>query len=430
MSNKAKQVNRLNRRKVLKGAAATAGLAAGFQVIGAPTIWAQNIRDITLNHTGMSYSVLIDIARQATEDLGFTVEMSVTDHSGLLNRMATQPDSLDIADSEIWQTKVYVPQGATQAVDTTRIDLWDKITPIYTQGQFAGAEVSREGDSPFEIMYRDSKDGTSFHDGPTQWATFMPGVYNADTLGIRPDLIGRPIESWAELFNSEFAGKAAIQNIPTIGIMDAIMAMEAAGLQTYGDRGNPTRAEIDATIGKLIELKRANHWRALWNTFDESVNLMAAGEVVIQSMWSPAVTAVRTQGIDVQYVSLKEGLRGWGNGLALMSHLDGLKLDAAYEYLNWYLSGWMGGFIAKQGYYISVPETARNFLTDNEWGFFYQGEAATDTVTSPTGEVTNQAGETRDGGSYEQRFSQVAVWNNLMDEADFLFSKWNEFNAA
>lgn len=430
MRNKTKHVSSLSRRKVLKGAAATAGLAAGSQVIGAPTIWAQNIKDITLNHTGMSYSVLIDIARQATEDLGFTVEMSVTDHSGLLNRMATDSSSLDIADSEIWQTKVYVPQGLTQTIDPSRINLWDKITPIYTEGQFAGAEVSREGDSPFEIMYRDSKDGTTFHDGPTEWATFMPGVYNADTLGIRPDLIGRPIESWAELFNSEFAGKTAIQNIPTIGIMDAIMAMGAAGLQTYGDRGNPTRAELEATIDKLIELKRAGHWRALWNSFDESVNLMASGEVVIQSMWSPAVTAVRTQGINVEYVSLKEGLRGWGNGLALMSHLDGLKLDAAYEYLNWYVSGWMGGFIAKQGYYISVPETARNFLTDNEWGFFYGGAAATDTITSPTGEVTNQAGETRDGGSYEKRFSEVAVWNNLMDEADFLFSKWSEFNAA
>ena len=422
--------SKVSRRKVLKGAAATAGAVAGSQVIGAPVIWAQNIRDITLNHTGMSYSVLIDIARQASEDLGFNVEMSVTDHGGLLNRMANEPTSLDIADSEIWQTKIYVPQGVTQAVDVSKIDLWDKITPIYTDGRFAGAEVSREGDSPFEFMYRDSIDGTTFHDGQTDWATFMPGVYNADTLGIRPDLIGREISSWSELFNPEFAGKTAIQNIPTIGIMDAIMAAQASGRVNYVDRGNPTRDELAATIDALIELKRDGHWRALWNTFDESVNLMAAGEVVIQSMWSPAVTAVRSQGINVEYVSLDEGLRGWGNGMALMSHLDGLKLDAAYEYLNWYLSGWMGGFIAKQGYYISVPETAQNFLTDNEWGFFYQGEAASAPITSPTGDVTNQAGERRDGGSYANRFANVAVWNNLPDEADFLFSKWNEFSAA
>ena len=64
---------------------------------------------------------------------------------------------------------------------------------------------------------------------------------------------------------------------------------------------------------------------------------MASGEVVIQSMWSPAVTAVRTRGIDCDYAPLKEGYRGWAAGLGLMRHLDGLKRDAAYEYLNWYI---------------------------------------------------------------------------------------------
>jgi putative spermidine/putrescine transport system substrate-binding protein len=417
----------VSRRSVLKGGAAIAGVTA---VTGFPTVWAQNIKDITLNHTGMSYSTIADIGRQATLDLGFKVEMSVTDHPGLTNRMIQDPNSIDIADAEIWQTKVFVPAGVTQAVDPKKIALWDKITTLYTQGTFAGQPVSREGDSPFEFMYRDSIDGTSFHDGPSDWATFLPGAFNADTLGIRPDLIDRPITKWGDLLSDEFKGKTAIQNIPTIGIMDAIMACESAGFVTYGDKGNPTQEELTQTIAKLIELKRAGHWRALWNTFDESVNLMAAGEVVIQSMWSPAVTAVRTQGINCVYQPLEEGYRGWGNGLALMSHLEGIKLDAAYEYLNWYISGWVGGFIAKQGYYISVPEMAKNFLNENEWGFFYEGKAATADITSPTGEKTNSAGEIRDGGSFEERFAKVGVWNNLMDEAEFLFAKWNEFNAA
>ena len=79
----AKPQQGLTRRKLLKGSAAAVGVAAGSGVItGFPTVWAQNIKDITLNHTGMSYSTLIDIARQATKDLGFTVEMSVTDHPG------------------------------------------------------------------------------------------------------------------------------------------------------------------------------------------------------------------------------------------------------------------------------------------------------------------------------------------------------------
>src|SRR5688500_6696366 len=412
----------VTRRSVVTGGAA---VASATLVTGFPTVWAQNLSDITLNHTGMSYSTLAEIGRQATQDLGFEVTMSVTDHPGLTNRMINDPEAVDIADMEIWQTKIAVPQGVLQAIDISKITNWSQLTPPYTEGTFMGKEVSRQGDSPFEFQYLESEDATSFADGKTEWATFVPGVYNADTLGIRPDLVGREVTSWADLISPDFTGKTAIQNIPTIGIMDAIMALEAAGEITYSDKGNPTREELEATINRLIELKRAGHWRALWNTFDESVNLMAAGEVVIQSMWSPAVTAVQLQGIDCVYQPLKEGYRGWGNGLALMSHLEGLKLDAAYEYLNWYISGWVGGFIAKQGYYISVPEAAKAHLTDNEWGFFYEGKAATEPITGPTGEVTNKPGAVRDGGSYEERFSKVAVWNNLMDEAEFLYQKWN-----
>jgi putative spermidine/putrescine transport system substrate-binding protein len=422
-----KNTKGISRRSVLKGGAAIAGATA---ITGFPTVWAQTIKDITLNHTGMSYSTIADIARQASKDLGFKVEMSVVDHPGLTNRLVNDPKSIDIADMEIWQAKFAVPQGVTQAVDIKKIKNWGDLTPLYTEGKFAGKEVSRQGDAPIEFMYRDSKDAKTFSKSPTGWATFVPSVYNADTLGIRPDLVGRPITSWADLISSDFKGKAAIQNIPTIGIMDAIMALESAGEVKYADKGNPTQDELSKTIAKLIELKKAKHFRALWNTFDESVNLMAAGEVVIQSMWSPAVTAVRTQGIKCTYQPLKEGYRGWGNGLALLGHLEGKKLDAAYEYLNWYNSGWVGGFIAKQGYYSANVKTAMAALTPNERGFFYEGKPATADITSPTGEKTNSAGDVRDGGSYEERFSKVAVWNNLMDQAEFLFAKWNEFSAA
>ena len=421
----------ITRRSVLKGGAAAAGVAAGSGVLsGFPTIWAQNIKDVTLRHVGQSYSTIIQIGEQATKDLGFKVEMGLTDHAGFLNRVAGQPRTIDVADFEIWQRIQTVPRGLYQGIDVNRIKHWDKMTTIYTQGTFNGKPVSRVGVSPVEVMYLPSKDGKTFSDTPTQWATMMPGVFNADTLGIRPDLIGRPIESWAELINPEFSGKAAIQTTPAIGIMDAAMAFQASGEVKYGDMGNMTKTEIDRTIKLLIDLKRDGHWRALWANFDQSVNLMASGEVVIQSMWSPAVTAVRSQGVEVFYVPLKEGYRGWGNGLSLMFHLEGLKLDAAYEYLNWYNSGWMGGFIAKQGYYLGVRETAKAFLTDNEWGYWYAGKKATDTIVSPFGDAMEQAGHGRDGGSFEERFSQIAVWNTFMDEARYMNRKWNEFITA
>src|SRR5438034_10532997 len=77
----------LSRREVLKGAAATAGMIAGSGAIGGfPTIWAQNLKDIKLVQVGGSYSAIIDIAKQATKDLGFQVEMQTGAHDALLNR--------------------------------------------------------------------------------------------------------------------------------------------------------------------------------------------------------------------------------------------------------------------------------------------------------------------------------------------------------
>ena len=418
---------KISRRNLVAGGAAIAGSAA---VSGFPMVWAQKLKDITLNHTGMSYSTLADIGKQAEKDLGFKVEMSVVDHPGLLNRVSNDPKSIDVADVEIWQNKVLIPQKVLQGIEIAKIKNWGDLTSLYTDGTFAGKQVSREGDSPIEFIYRRSVDDGGPSAAKTDWVNFLPGVFNADTLGIRPDLVGRNITTWADLISPDFKGKTAIQNIPTNGIMDAMMAFESAGQLKYRDKGNPTQDELAATIAKLIMLKKAGHFRALWSTFDESINLMASGEVVIQSMWSPAVTAVQAQGIKCTYQPLKEGYRGWGNGLSLLGHVAGLKRDAAYEYLNWYNSGWVGGFIAKQGYYSSNPKTAMAALTENERGFFYEGKAATADITSPTGKKTNSAGDKRDGGSFEERFSKVAVWNNLMDQAEFLYAKWNEFNAA
>jgi putative spermidine/putrescine transport system substrate-binding protein len=227
-----------------------------------------------------------------------------------------------------------------------------------------------------------------------------------------------------------FKGKTSILNIPSIGIMDAAMICESMGEITYGDKGNMTREEIDKTIAVLTEAKNAGQFRAFWKTFDESVNLMASGEVIIQSMWSPAVAAVRSKGIPCVYQPLEEGYRAWGGGIGLARHLSGLELDAAYEYINWYLSGWVGAYLNRQGYYSACLETAREFMTPEEWAFWMEGKPAEGDILSPDGKVMEKAGAVRDGGSFEERMGRVACWNAVMDEDRYMVTKWNEFIAA
>src|SRR2546425_1835666 len=107
--------------------------------------------------------------------------------------------------------------------------------------------------------------------------------------------------------------------------MDAEKAIESRGDVKYGDKGTITKEEIDKTIKILIGAKKSGQFRAFRTTFDESVNLMAAGEVVIQSMWSPAVTAVRAPGIPCYYVTLHESYRAWASCIPPTRHLTGLK---------------------------------------------------------------------------------------------------------
>ncbi|OHV77025.1 PotD/PotF family extracellular solute-binding protein [Rhizobium sp. LCM 4573] len=424
-----KKAKGISRRSLLKTASAAAGLAAGSGVItGFPTIWAQN--PITLRQFGTGVSNLNAIAQKCKEDLGITLEMAATDSDAAAQRAVTQPNSYDIADVEYWIAKKVYPAGVLQPMDVKKLKYFDKIVPLFINGKLAPESVVAQGTAPHTVGFVESQDAKSFATEPTEWMTMVPTIYNADTLGIRPDLVGRQITTWADLMDPAYKGKTSILNIPSIGIMDAAMIMEAMGELKYADKGNMTTDEIDKTIDFLIKAKQEGQFRAFWKSFDESVNLMASGEVVIQSMWSPAVAAVRSKGIPCVYQPLKEGYRAWGGGLGLAAHLKGAQLDAAYEYINWYLSGWVGAYLNRQGYYSAAMETAKQHMSADEWGFWVEGKPAQGDILAPDGKVMEKAGAVRDGGSFEERMGKVACWNSVMDEDRYMVRRWNEFIAA
>ncbi len=419
-------MTKMNRRSLLKGGATIAAAST----LGAPMIWAQNIKDVTLRQFGTGVSNLNEVAQKVKEDLGFTLEMTALDTDSVTQRAATQPNSFDIADIEYFICKKVWAAGNLQAMDTSKIKNYDKIVGIFRNGKLTPDSEIAQGTAPHSVGFTSGPNGTDFVQEESGWMTLIPTIYNADTLGIRPDLIGRPINNWSELLNPEFKGKASILDISSIGIMDMAMVVESLGEYKYPDKGNMTKEEIDLTLGIFTEAKKNGQFRAFWKSFDESVNLMASGEVVIQSMWSPAITAVKSKGIPCVYQPLEEGYRSWGGGIGLSAALDGLERDAAYEYINWYLDGWVGGFLMRQGYYSAVPSTSKDYMSENEWGYWFEGKEATDVITSPFGDPLAKAGETRDGGSFYDRMGAVACWNSVMDENQYMVRKWNEFIAA
>jgi len=418
----------VSRRTLLKSSAALAGLAGMKAITGFPAVHAAE--PITLRYLSTSTNQSPAIAEQAFKDTGVKIEYVSVTTDDVTKRIVTQPDSFDLVDTEYFSLRNLVPSGNLMGMDAKKIKLVDKLATVITKGEIDGKKIGDQGTAPHKVSYLEGQHSKKFASSPTEWLTLIPTTYNADTLGIRPDLIKRPIESWAELLNPEFKGKAAILNIPSIGIMDAAMVNEALGKVKYGDKGNMTKEEIDKTIATLIEAKKAGQFRAFWTDFNESVNLMAAGETVIQSMWSPAVTAVRLKGIACTFQPLKEGYRAWAAGFGLPATLAGKKLDGAYEFINWFLDGWAGAYLNRQGYYSAVLETAKARMEPYEWAYWMEGKPATQDIKSPNGDLLAKVGASRDGGSYEQRMGGIACWNALMDENEYMVRKWNEFVAA
>jgi len=421
----------ISRRGLIKGAGGVAAATALPELVtGFPAAHTQTLK--MLRYLGTAVNQSADIAKKVKEDTGITIEYIPVTTDDVTRRVITQPNSYDVVDTEYFSLKKLVPTGNMLAMDAKRIKNFDRITPVFTRGQLpSGKTIGDQGTAPKKVMFLEGENSTKFATSPTQWATLIPTVYNADTLGIRPDLIKRPIANWKELLNPEFKGKAAILNIPSIGIMDAAMVVESLGEYKYPDKGNMTKEEIDRTMKVLTEAKKAGQFRAFWKDFNESVNLMASGETVIQSMWSPAVTAVKSKGIPCVYQPLAEGYRAWAAGFALSKGVKGTpKADLAYEFVNWFLDGWAGAYLNRQGYYSAVLETAKAKMEPYEWAFWMEGKPAEKDIKAPDGTLLEKAGATRDGGSYDDRMGGVACWNAVMDENDYMVKKWNEFIAA
>jgi putative spermidine/putrescine transport system substrate-binding protein len=419
----------LSRRTLLKGAASVAGIAAGSGAItGFPYV--KSAEPKVLRYLGTAVNEGDDISKKCFEDTGIKLEYITATTDDVSKRVITQPNSFDVLDTEYFSLRKLIPSGNILPLNAKKIKEFDNITPVFTKGQLPnGKKIGDQGTAPWKVLYLEGENSKTFSKTPTDFVTLIPTVYNADTLGIRPDLIKRPISSWAELLNPEFKGKASILNIPSIGIMDAAMVVEATGQYKYADKGNMTKAEIDLTMKILTEAKKAGQFRAFWKDFNESVNLMASGETVIQSMWSPAVTKVRSMGIPCIFQPLKEGYRSWASGFCVSKAVSGPKLDWAYEFVNWFLSGWAGAYLNRQGYYSAVLSTAKANMEPYEWAYWMEGKAAEKDIMDPTGKLLEKAGAVRDGGSYDDRMGNVACWNAVMDENDYMVRKWNEFIA-
>lgn len=369
------------------------------------------------------------LRQQAMEDLGVRLQFAPGGSATVLQKATMNPQGFDLY--EQWSNSINVlwRANAIQPIDKRRIGNWDEINDLTKTGKVSPEAKIGAGDAPHKIINVQA-DG-SLGEKHTDEISFLPYVHNVDSFGYLENALPADMnsadESWGWLLDSRFSGKVGIVNDPTIGLFDLALAAKAKGFMEFEDIGAMTRAELDSLFLLLIELKQLQHFNGFWTSVPESVQYMRTKRVTIESMFSPAVSDLNGQDIPVRFASPREGYRGWHGVMCLSAATQGRVKDAAYEYMNWWLSGWPGAFIARQGYYISNPQRSKPYLSEAEWNYWYRGLPASEPLRGPDGKVSVNRGQQRSGGSYEDRFGHVAVWNTVMPTYEYSLQKWYEF---
>lgn len=280
-------------------------------------------------------------------------------------------------------------------LDTDRIELWDEIPDVITAPE----------DAP--------NDPTSCDDR----LVGMPIVANVDSFVYNEEETGE-LNSFSAVFSDrEFAGRVALEDNWATSMSKCALYLQQTNQADIQEVANMTPDELEVVADYLIEQKEEGQFRAMWGGYEEAVSLIVGGDVDIMDGWFPMVLDAQNRGIPgARYADPDEGYHRWSIGGYLFDgdfgNQPGVE-DAAYDYLNWMLTGAFGATIAVQtGYVTSSPLTL-------DWAEEHPDQYDVDFI------------EERIEFVLEDGLRQPGYWTNRTpDHREAYESEWERFKAA
>jgi spermidine/putrescine-binding protein len=262
------------------------------------------------------------MAKQAGIEIAYSAKSARADES--IQKMVVGDGSKlydALSDNGGGMEDALASQGAVVPLDTSRIPNWKNVLPIYNEGGSAADTIRHKGK-----VYA------------------IPYIANADSLAYNHEKIGADLNSWEALFDSQFRGRAAMQNDFGPTLTNTAIYLKQSGKQDIVDPSDMTAAEVKGVCQFLIALKKKGQFRTFWDGFQNGVGLLASEEVLVSSCWEPIqIIAARKSKQDIRYGTMKEGHQAWNN--IFMLSKGGLARgqdQAFYDLMNVYMSTWFG----------------------------------------------------------------------------------------
>ncbi|WP_025031536.1 ABC transporter substrate-binding protein [Nitratireductor aquibiodomus] len=243
-----------------------------------------------------------------------------------------------------------------------------------------------------------------------------PIVFNADSFGYYTDEVGDGAEelSWGTIFeNEKLMGKVAIADTWLTALPSAALYLIGKGAK-IADPSNMTPQEAAMVVDFLIEQKNVGQFRALWHSYEESVDLLSNQEVLAIECWEPVIKQLQGEGKRVRYANTSEGYSKWMIGAYLPSQAEGERLERAYTAIDWFLGGRYGAEIAvSRGYATANANAALKFAVEQGWSDDQRG-AIEDNITK-----------------VERKMAAAHYWQNSSpDHVEAIESEWSRFKQA
>jgi spermidine/putrescine-binding protein len=207
---------------------------------------------------------------------------------------------------------LYVENGLVQPIDTSELSNWSGVSPdLARQGQFDDQQY------------------------------FVPWEWGYESILVRTDLVEQVPDSWADLWDSQYAGHVALWDS---GEANFVMTAVALGLDPY----NTTPEQRVQVKQRLVELKP--NLLTYWVDYSEMAQMLAAGDLWLASnAWPDAYAILLDEEVPVQYIQPVEGRLGWVCGYAISSTARDLTL--AHAFLDALIDPAPMAFLTNEYYY-------------------------------------------------------------------------------
>lgn len=343
----------IQRRTLLKGAAATAGLSLAAPFVsrtyaqgssGQVNIfaWAGYLNDEILGAFESATGIKANYTPYGTND-------------ELLNQLrANNGGGFDLIWPTVDRVPNYVEFELIQALDESKVEV-DKCLPS-----------AWENSAKFGAVV----DGQRYQ-VPTDWGT--------EALAFDKDQA--PLEygtaSYGDIWKPEMASKATVRGHSSLVGLGLWLEAEGKLPRPLLDAFTSPEAQVEIFDVILEEaIARKGNIIQFWSNENEAQGAFRVNGAAIGQTWDSTAAALAGEGLPVGFIAPKEGALAWMEGVSIPVRAD--NVDQAYAFINWFLTPEAGAMYTNATSINSTAVGAADLLSDEAKAFFaaaYPGDA-------------------------------------------------------